>query len=99
MKWKPEIGEIFYSVDLIGDRKYVVYHWFDEDTESSEMLEAGIVFKTKEEAIAATELCLLALRGELVRKEDVIKRIKGIYTNVREYQRVIDLVIEAVEEL
>ena len=76
MKWKPKTGEKFYTISLTGIKKGCLCYWYGNIPVYTSMLEAGTIFQTEEEAIAATELCLSALRGELVRREDVIKAIK-----------------------
>ena len=112
MKWKPTIGEVFYTVKLTGDGKCSMCHWGDYPVENS-MYDIGVVFKTREQAIAATELCLSALRGELVRKEDAIEAINSLRKDVIKilnelstkdpensvYQNDIEGAIKAVEEL
>jgi hypothetical protein len=102
-KWKPGEGEMYYTTSYYYNNKYNCFLWrnYKQDIVA---LESNACFKTKEEAIAATNLCLSALRGELVRREDVIKALKKLseiyiddYTGSLESG--IYLAIKAVEKL
>lgn len=100
MKWKPEVGQLYFSSVIDVPEKYLEYTCRN-DVFDVRNIENNNCFQTKEEAIAATDLCLSALRGELVRREDVIKKIvelRGVINNEL-FKLGLDSVIKAVEEL
>ena len=56
-QWKPEIGETFYYVDLTVRDKVRCTKWGDYDYENR-ILDRGLAFKTKEEAIEMAQKML-----------------------------------------
>lgn len=56
-KWKPEIYEEYYVADPATTNLYSRYTWSD-NTYNNDLLEKGLVFRTKEEAIKAAEKML-----------------------------------------
>lgn len=62
-KWKPKMGEYFWTVDFIEEEKAYEYMWHDNETENR-LLKSDLVFKTKEEAVKSANKMLNILREE-----------------------------------
>lgn len=50
IKWLPKVGEYYYTVDFSAYRKNVTDFKFEDDVIDNRLLQAGLIFKTEEEA-------------------------------------------------
>lgn len=63
IKWKPEIGDKYYTPDtLLGEASDLAYAWSGSKVDTR-MYEAGIVCRTKEEALVLAKKMLAAAKG------------------------------------
>lgn len=61
--WKPKDHEVYYTISFFDEDPAELLEWGDRGWERG-LLKRGLVFKTKEEAIACAEKMLKAIKGE-----------------------------------
>jgi hypothetical protein len=62
-KWKPKMGETYYTPDWISSNLYYRYDW-DDGLADKRFFEGGLVCKTKEEAIEKAKKMLAVLQDK-----------------------------------
>ena len=53
-RWKPEEGDLYYTIDFGNEEKISRYDWVNDD-EDKRMYESGVVFPTEEQAKEAAK--------------------------------------------
>lgn len=61
--WKPKEGETYYCPNIFGEDLYNVSVWVDSVVDKDFYIH-GLVFKTKEEAIAMAKKMLMVVTSE-----------------------------------